>query len=973
MADKPIKPPGSITESADAKNERIAEVSNVNSAISRMQQRVNQQLSETEVDVGSYEGIEEVQNSMVKVLHSLNDTVGSIGYGFAKIAAETTKASAGAIKQYGKAVSEDMRLNRQNVVAMALARSSPIFGYFAAKFVETDVFQNAKEKMKTNISEALGGVTSKFKEGISGLIGRAKQKGEKEKPIKPIKASEKIPKMQHGGYVERAGMAYLHPAEVVIPIERLLSTIDESISVTKDLAKVTKAAQLSTLAKVSTYVASVEKLEKVGMFKGFLRAMRQVHEQYTEPSDVRMLRALLAIQQSLGATVGTWPQIWQKMLVEHPTFRQIAFAMRGLSATFSLPFQFVYSVFKSRGGYQAHLSRSKNPLKAMVENIGLVYTEGMWRLDNIALFTRATAEAVRDISSAITGKSYAPIEGVPRGIWSIFGLARGLTNWATKNLSKLVFGALGTSIKLLAKQPELGELFTRFGRQLGDVLTKEYKLLPRMLHRGVREKDVYGPGTKYFGLINEKVEQEVKRIHAIPVSEIHMERFAERADEYMIHNVKEQKKLITYTSDIADTNKFNLNLSKKVQKKLLGYTSDILDINKSEYKVTKRMDDREKRRSIFGFFGGAFGAVKNLIGAGLGFITPMLSGFLVPALTGVWTRLFPKGIVSTITGTLLPVITGLVTKIFPKGIAASITTLLSSPIVWTSIAGAAAFAFGAAIGKLLDKLFGISVGFKKYLDKIDKKVTEASNVQSKMLGERYKRARGGGMGGYEALEELKIKSQFGAFSKEREASIGVFGRQNLLEIDVAQQKYMGEHLGEYLKYGQEQVKALRQKWITEEGFPAKPIGYNATKYGAKREADFLKYLKREGKPLTEIEKTAGYETYAYKYYDKYNIKDRAGGVIMDVKSLAREGAEQAVAQTKAITEQLKEQGKEFKEGAEKIGKGISTSVNQATNAVTTSVQNFQHVVNNSTQKVRSMFSEYDHAVIKGDLVDDFYF
>ncbi len=947
MADKPIKPPGSITEPADVKNERIAEVSNVNSAISRMQQKVNQQLSETEADLGSYEGIEEVQGSMLKVLNSLNDTVGSIGYGFAKIAAETTKASAGAIKQYGKAITEDVRLNKQNVVAMALARSSPIFGYFAAKFVETDVFQNAKEKMKTNISEALGGVTSKFKEGIGGLIGRAKRKGEKERPIKPIKPTEKIPKMQHGGYVERAGMAYLHPAEVVVPIEKILSTIDESVSTTKDLAKVTKAAQLSTLAKVSTYVASVEKLEKVGIFKGFMRAMRQVHEQYTEPSDVRMLRALLAIQQSLGATVGTWPQIWQKMLVEHPTFRQLVFAMKGLGAIFGIPFKFAYSIFKSRGGYQAHLSHDKNPFKAIGENIGLIYTEGMWRLDNIALYTRATAEAARDLSSAITGKSYTPLEGVPRGIWSIFGLARGLTNWATKNLSKLVFGALGTSIKLIARQPALGELFTQFGKQIGYVLTKEYRLSPKMLTAGVKREDVYGSGTRYLGVIDEKVQKVVRRINAIPVSEIHMERFAERAEAYTIEN-------------------------RKSQRKLLSYTSDLMNISEGEYKITKRMDQREKRRSIFGFFGGAFGAVKNLIGAGLGFIAPLLSGFLVPAITRIWSSLFPRGIISTITGTMFSVIRNLAIKIFPKGIIQALAGTLASAPLWTSIAATASAAFlGVGIGKLLDKLFGISESFKAYLDKMDKRAMELSNIQTKDITEKYQRARGGGKKGYESLEEIKLKTQLGI--KERSKDIGVFGRTNILAIDAAQQAYMSDHIGEYLAYGPEQIKALRQKWIQEKGFPAKPIGYNAEQYGLKREQEFLKYLKKEGKPLSEMEKTAGYEAYKYKYYEKYGMMDRAGGVVMDVKALAREGANQAVAQTKAITEQLKEQGKDFKEGAEKIGKGISTSVNQATNAVTSSVQNIQHVVNNSTQKVRNMFSEYDHAVIKGDLVDDFYF
>jgi len=757
MADKPIKPPGSITAPADGKNERIAEISNVNSAISKMQRKVNQQLSEIEVDAGSYEGMEDVQNSMIKVLGSLNSTVGSIGYGFAKIAAETTKASAGAIKQYGKAVTEDLRLNKQNVVAMALARSSPIFGYFAAKFVETDVFQNAKEKMKANISSALGGVTSKFKEGISGLIGRARRSGEKEKPLKRIKPKEEIPKMQTGGYVQKAGTAYLHPAEVVVPIEKILSRIDESIGVSKDLAKISKDTQLKTLAKVSTYVATAERGEKVGIFKGFIRALRQVQRQYTEPSNVRMLRAVLAIQDTLGATVGTWTQVWQKMLVEHPFFRNTMFAMKALTGIIGLPFKFIYPIFKSRGGYKSHLSTSSNPLQAIGENIGLIYAEGMWRLDNIALYTRATAEATRDLSSAITGKTYSPLEGIPRGIWSILGIARGLTNWATKNLSKIIFTTFGGSIKLLTKQKEFAELVSGLGTQIGDVLTKKYDLSPRKLvkapfGKGVNLEDVYGSGKKYLGLGDEKIEQEVKRIGALPVSEIHIERLLEYAQDYMVSTRKDQRKL-------------------------LSYTSDIIDINKDEYKITKRMDQREHRKSIFGFFGGAFGAIKNLIGAGIGFIAPLLSGFLIPAIKGLWSSLFPRGVVSAITGTVFSSITGLWLKIFPNGIISAITgalsgvytsmfpggiaatltgTLASAPL-WTSIIGAISSALaGYGLGNLLDKLIGVSEGFKSSLDRMDKRAQEASNIQTKALTEKFKRARGGGEKGFESLQELKI-------------------------------------------------------------------------------------------------------------------------------------------------------------------------------------------------------------------------
>ena len=199
-----------------------------------MQRKVNQELADTEVNVGDYEHIEDVQNSMVKVLSNLSNTVGSIGQGFTRIAADTARASSDAVKQYGKAISQDISFNKQNVVAMALARSSPIFGYFAAKFVETDVFQSAKEKMKANISDALSSVTSKFRQGFKSIFSRGGAKGEEE-PITSVKTKSAVPKMQSGGYVEKAGYAYIHPAEVVMPIEKVLEKIDASIDTTKEL------------------------------------------------------------------------------------------------------------------------------------------------------------------------------------------------------------------------------------------------------------------------------------------------------------------------------------------------------------------------------------------------------------------------------------------------------------------------------------------------------------------------------------------------------------------------------------------------------------------------------------------------------------------------------------------------------------------------------------------------------------------
>ncbi|MFW9871848.1 MAG: hypothetical protein ACFFG0_02015 [Candidatus Thorarchaeota archaeon] len=875
MPDKPIKPPGSITEPADTRNERIAEVSNVNRSISEMQRKINQQLDESQASIGEYEGIEDVQNSMVKVLSSLNETVGTIGHGFAKIATDASRASTDALKQYGKAISEDISLNKRNIVATALAQSSPVFGYFAAKFVETDIFKSATQRMKSNISDALGGVTSKFKEGFGGIIGRARTKAEKEKPIKrTIPKAEEIPKMQTGGYVEKEGLARLHPAEVVVPIEKILSRIDESIDISRELALITRRTQLNALAKMGTYVKSVEKLERVGIFKGFMRAMRQVQTQYQEPSDVRQLRALLAIQDALGAQVGTWQQVWQKMLVEHPYFRNIAFAMKGISSVFGLPLKFVYGVFKSRGGYQAHLSKDRNPMKAMVENIGLVYTEGMWRLDNIALFTKATAEATRDLTSALTGKKYPPLEGVPTGVWSFANLATRLA-------------ALMTGRKRPGQRKAL-----------------------RGLYGGVSSAKGFGSP-----FLPKDIEMEATRITALPVAEIHLEHFTKSAEKYMIEN-------------------------KKSQKKLLGYTSNMSDVVEGEFEVIKTMNRREKRKTIFGLFGGALGGIKSLLGGGLTAILPMITGTILPWITGVFSKVWTK---------LIPML-----SVGLKGI-------LANPAMWGSVSAAI---LGTGIGKALDSLIGITSGRTAYLGRMETMANKMASEQAMITQERYTRARGGGEKGFMSAEALKISAQLAKYQTERERGAGWFGSRKIFEIQTGQRQFMEAHMDEYLKYGPMQLDMLRAEWL--KGYKSTATLKEGHLYGKEREAAFLKYVRAKGKLRSEEEMKSAYGSYSGAYYNKFGVMDRAGGVWKDTKEFAKDVTDIARARTMAIEKAIEKEAKNIVKGTRELGAGMTSAVTQATNVVTTSIQNNSSTINKASQRVRDVFSEYEHAVIKGD-------
>jgi hypothetical protein len=440
-------PGGSITQTNDAMDERITNISNVNKTVDGMQKDVSQEIEETEQMIDDSEDIEKVQSSMIGVLKKLSGTIETFSMGIKKVTISSATATKDAISQYGKAVSEDISFNKQNVIAMAMARSTPLFGYFAAKFMETDVFRTAAAKLREGFGNVLGSVASKFKEGFGSLVDKIKKRKSKSTDSQNISSfeskisNEPIPKLQHGGYVSKGGLAQLHPAEVVMPIEKVLSNVDDRLGMFENMINIYRKEQLKSIANMQTFVATQGDKQKIGLVKGFIRAWGEVNTQYLEPDSKRQLRALLAIQDALGAQIGTWRQVWQKMLIEHPMFRQIIFLAKMIKSSIGAVFKPVYAVFKARGGYQSHLSRARNPMAATAENVGLLYTEGMWRMDNLVLYTRASAEASRDLSAFITGKSYDKLQGVSTGIWRLSNIISKPFMWAwRKGMGKIESG-----------------------------------------------------------------------------------------------------------------------------------------------------------------------------------------------------------------------------------------------------------------------------------------------------------------------------------------------------------------------------------------------------------------------------------------------------------------------------------------------------------------------------------------------------
>ena len=161
--------------------ERLKNIGGVNAAAAKMQAGIEERIDEIK-DIGTQEGIEQVSKATSSVLRSLSAVIKEVAMGTRKITVGTALATKDAIGQYGKAISEDISFKKENIMAMGLARASPIFGYFASKFMETDVFKSAADRIKTTFSDAISSVGGKFKglfttgmDRVKGLFDKGKR------------------------------------------------------------------------------------------------------------------------------------------------------------------------------------------------------------------------------------------------------------------------------------------------------------------------------------------------------------------------------------------------------------------------------------------------------------------------------------------------------------------------------------------------------------------------------------------------------------------------------------------------------------------------------------------------------------------------------------------------------------------------------------------------------------------------------
>lgn len=364
------------------------------SALTKHQQKMMQEL---ELERDSF--MSETTNAHSGILKNLSRTIYKLSEGVASITKNTATATVSAIHQYGKAIGEDISINKTNTIAMALSRATPLFGFFAAKFMETDVFQSAARKIKEKVGSA-------FHQGLSS-VGEYFRKDKRPKgedgdngtvaELKALRESfdrEGIPHLQKGGYVNKGGIVEVHAAEVVTPVDKLLKHIKDAQSA--DIAeKLDSTLQIMSqdMMRMETIVVQREKAT-TNILETFMKEFKEAKEYEEEGFQQRLLKGVLELKVALVGMTSRFDIAWQRALLQHPAIAKMLVITDLMKTVMVSPLKFLFS---RRGGYSGEVQKAtatNNVFLKITNVLGLMYTGMMPRLDNIVKYTHIMAEAI---------------------------------------------------------------------------------------------------------------------------------------------------------------------------------------------------------------------------------------------------------------------------------------------------------------------------------------------------------------------------------------------------------------------------------------------------------------------------------------------------------------------------------------------------------------------------------------------------
>jgi len=438
---------------------KTSDIDKINGAIGKMKGTTGSRIVDIK-EAGRSKEIRTMSRSMIKVLGKMEETVEAMAKGAKTISYDTAQIARKSLSQYSQAISGEISIDKQKFVTMALSRTSPLFGYFASKFMETSVFKDATEKIKSRMTDAMSGVADKFKGVMSREVDRTKgfideaghkinelkaeRRALKSTPRKVIqgeskaeekryidstidkkmkKAQKSIPKMQKGGVLEKDKTIRAHAGEAIVPVSKLFNQMDKSRKETTSSVKDFMKGLFSFQTKQNLAIMDEVSKERKGFFKGFADTMKNVHVDY-ERSTTDVTRAILDMRNAMTGMTGKWTLLWQRMLIQNPVMRFIYYGVKDFMAVVSSPFKML---FKARSKYGSEVPRSANVFQNIAGTLGLIYDVHAQKFDVLIQRQEDTIGAIKDSSQMISGGVADEMEPVQKTTYTVAGkMLRGI-------------------------------------------------------------------------------------------------------------------------------------------------------------------------------------------------------------------------------------------------------------------------------------------------------------------------------------------------------------------------------------------------------------------------------------------------------------------------------------------------------------------------------------------------------------------
>lgn len=506
--------------------EEFGNARNIADEIDSVSRKHKESMRELNTLRGGFEG--ESKSAFRKVFVGLGNTLNALAGGIRSMAA----AGADTMRQYGQAIGEDVRINKQNLVATALSGASPIFGYFASKFMETDVFKNAAARIREGVGKAFSFGLSKIgirkKEPDYGAIGG-------DLTYIKEKLDRELPSLQRGGVVQKGGMLKVHAAEVITPVEKFYGKME------KERAS-----------------------ERKSVLKTFIEEWQKADNEEEKDWREKVVELLTDLKIQLVGTGGAskFSLVLSKTLEQHPTFRLMYNTGRLLSNTFKSALKWL---FQPRGGYAGKVKRassSENVFERISNLLGLLITEAMPKLDAIHSNIKLMAESLGVKGKEAKDETYTMFEKIKKWVagekvvkakeQGIFGYLveklgldeQVLEQAGIKTLKDITPGRLAT--KLGGKEA----LKKRAREQLKEYAAEENRFkIEKRFYAWLERSKFLEEGEKRPGMLDKAAEKKEK------IKEEYDKRYKEKVDSSITSIKTYLKNLVTLKKDQEEREK----------------------------------------------------------------------------------------------------------------------------------------------------------------------------------------------------------------------------------------------------------------------------------------------------------------------------------------------------------------------------------------------------------------------------------